>query len=47
MLRVVLDANVFVSAVLKPQSDLARIFDLLKAGKVKVNISSDIQSEIR
>jgi putative PIN family toxin of toxin-antitoxin system len=48
MLRVVLDANVFVSAVLKPQSDLARIFDLLKAGKVKlIIISSDILSEIR
>jgi hypothetical protein len=47
MLRVVLDANVFVSAVLKPQSDLARIFDLLKAGKVKLIISSDILSEIR
>src|SRR4030042_1428909 len=48
MLRVVLDANVFVSAVLKPQSDLARIFDLLKAGKVKlIIISSNILSEIR
>lgn len=42
-----MDANVFVSAVLKPQSDLARIFDLLKAGKVKLIISSDILSEIR
>ena len=47
MLRLVLDANVFVSAVLKPRSDLARIFDLLKAGKVKLIISSDILSEIR
>ena len=47
MLRVVLDANVFVSAVLKPQSDLARIFDLVKAEKVKLIISSDILSEIR
>jgi hypothetical protein len=47
MLRLVLDANVFVSAVLKPQSDLARIFDLVKAGKVKLIISSDILSEIR
>ena len=42
-----MDANVFVSAVLKPQSDLARIFDLVKAGKVKLIISSDILSEIR
>jgi putative PIN family toxin of toxin-antitoxin system len=47
MLRVVLDANVFVSAVLKPQSDLPRIFDLVKAGEVKLIISSDILSEIR
>jgi len=47
MLRVVLDANVFVSAVLKPHSDLAKIFDLVKAGKVKLIISSDILSEIR
>ena len=46
-MRLVLDANVFVSAVLKPQSDLARIFDLVKAGKVKLIISSDILSEIR
>jgi predicted nucleic acid-binding protein len=35
MLRLVLDANVFVSAVLKPQSDLARIFDLVRAGKLR------------
>lgn len=47
MLRLVLDANVFVSAVLKPKSDLARIFDLVKAGKVKLIISSDILSEVR
>jgi len=47
MLRVVLDANVFVSAVLKPQSDLAKIFYLVKAGKVKLIMSSDILSEIR
>ena len=47
MLRLVLDANVFVSAVLKPQSELARIFDLVKAGKVKLIISPDILSEIR
>jgi len=42
-----LDANVFVSAVLKPHSDLARMFDLVKAEKVRLIISSDILSEIR
>jgi len=47
MLRVVLDANVFVSAVLKPQSNLAKIFELVKEGKIKLVISGDILSEIR
>jgi putative PIN family toxin of toxin-antitoxin system len=47
MLRVVLDANVFVSAVLKPQSNLARILELVKEGKIKLVISGDILSEIR
>lgn len=47
MLRVVLDANVFVSAVLKPQSNLAKIFKLAKEGKIKLVISGDILSEIR
>lgn len=47
MLRVVLDANVFVSAVLKPQSNLAKIFKLVKEGKIKLVISGDILSEIR
>jgi hypothetical protein len=47
MLRVVLDANIFVSAVLKPHSDLAKIFELLKEGKIRLILSSDILSEIR
>jgi len=47
MLRVVLDANVFVSAVLKPQSNLAKILELVKEGKIKLVISGDILSEIR
>jgi len=46
-LRVVLDANIFVSAVLKPQSDLANIFDLVKEDKIKLILSGDILSEIR
>jgi len=47
MLRVVLDANVFVSAVLKPQSNLAKILEWVKEGKIKLVISGDILSEIR
>jgi putative PIN family toxin of toxin-antitoxin system len=47
MLRIVLDANIFVSAVLKPKSDLAKIFDLIKDEKLKLILSSDILSEIR
>ena len=47
MLKVVLDANVFVSAVLKPHSDLAKIFELVKEDKIKLVLSEDILSEIR
>jgi len=46
-LRVVLDANIFVSAVLKPQSDLANIFELVKEDKIKLILSGDILSEIK
>lgn len=46
-LRVVLDANIFVSAVLKPQSNLANIFELIKEEKIKLILSGDILSEIR
>jgi hypothetical protein len=47
MLKVVLDANIFVSAVLKPHSDLARIFELIKEDRIKLILSDDILSEIR
>ncbi|MGO8990589.1 MAG: putative toxin-antitoxin system toxin component, PIN family [bacterium] len=47
MLKVVLDANIFVSAVLKPHSDLAKIFELVKEGKIRLILSNDILSEIR
>jgi putative PIN family toxin of toxin-antitoxin system len=47
MLRVVLDANIFVSAILTPKSDLATIFDLVKEGRLELILSSDILSEIR
>ena len=47
MLKVVLDANIFVSAVLKPHSDLAKIFELVREDKIKLIFSEDILSEIR
>ena len=47
MLKVVLDANIFVSAVLKPQSDLAGIFELIKENRIKLILSGDILSEIK
>jgi len=47
MFKVVLDANVFVSAVLRPHSDLAKIFELLREDKIKLVLSEDILSEIR
>jgi hypothetical protein len=47
MLKVVLDANIFVSVVLKPHSDLAKIFELVREDKIKLILSEDILSEIR
>lgn len=47
MLKVVLDANIFVNAVLKPHSELAKIFELVKEGKIRLILSNDILSEIR
>ena len=47
MLKVVLDANIFVSAVLKPHSDLAKIFELVREDKVKLLLSESILSKIR
>ena len=47
MLKVVLDANIFVSAVLKSHSDLAKIFELVREDKIKLILSEDILSEIR
>lgn len=47
MLKVVLDANIFVSAVLKPQSNLAGIFELIKENRIKLILSGDILSEIK
>ncbi len=47
MIKVVLDANIFVSAVLKPHSDLAKIFELVKEDKIRLILSDNILSEIK
>jgi putative PIN family toxin of toxin-antitoxin system len=47
MIRVVIDANVFVSAILKPKSKPDKIIDLIKQGKLALALSHDILAEIR
>ena len=47
MIRVVLDANIFVSAVLKASGNPARIIELVKEGKIKLLVSPDILAEVR
>jgi len=46
MTRVVLDANIFVSTVLKSRSTPAKVFRLAKEGKVTLISSKDILSEV-
>jgi hypothetical protein len=47
MIRVVLDANIFVSTVLKSHSNPAKVFQLAKEGKVTLISSKDIFSEVK
>ena len=47
MIKVVLDANIFVSAVLKSHSSPARDFQLAEEGKVTLISSNDILSEVK
>ena len=47
MIKVVLDANIFVSTVLKSRSKPARIFELAEERKVTLISSEDILSEVR
>ena len=47
MIKVVLDNNVFVSAVLKPRSNPGRILDRVKTGEIKLFVSFDILSELK
>ena len=47
MIRVVVDANVFVSAIIKPDSIPGKIIDLIGQGLVRLVISREIMAEIR
>ena len=47
MIRVVLDANIFVSAVLKSRSIPAEVFQLARDRKITLISSKDILSEVR
>jgi len=47
MIKVVLDANVFVSAVLKPQSDIAHILELIRENAIQLFVSPDILAEVK
>ncbi|MGZ3558925.1 MAG: putative toxin-antitoxin system toxin component, PIN family, partial [Thermodesulfobacteriota bacterium] len=47
MIRVVLDANIFVSTILKSRSNPAKVFQLAEEGKVTLISSEEILSEVR
>ena len=47
MIRVVIDANVFVSAILKPNSNPDKVIDLVTQGRITLALSHDILAEIR
>ncbi|MHC1727271.1 MAG: putative toxin-antitoxin system toxin component, PIN family [Syntrophobacteraceae bacterium] len=47
MIRVVLDANVFVSAVLKSTGNPAQILELVQEGRITLLVSPDILAEVR
>ena len=45
--RVVLDANVFVSAVLYPSSNPGHILELVRQNAVRLLVSRDILAEVK
>ncbi len=47
MLRVVLDANIFVSTVVRPHSELAKILMLAREERIKLVLSNQILSEVK
>jgi hypothetical protein len=46
MIKAVLDANIFVSAVLKPAGNPGRIIDMAKRDRFKLLLSPDILAEV-
>ena len=47
MIKVVLDANIFVSAILTPKGKSAQILDLVVKRKIELVISQPILEEVR
>jgi putative PIN family toxin of toxin-antitoxin system len=47
MLKVVLDANLFISSVICSQGQPAKILDLVRSNKIQLIISDEILSEIK
>ncbi|MGO8944731.1 MAG: putative toxin-antitoxin system toxin component, PIN family [Syntrophobacteraceae bacterium] len=47
MIRVVLGANVYVRAVLKPSSNPGQIIYLVRRNAVQLLVSPDIQAEVK
>jgi uncharacterized protein len=47
MIRMVLDANIYVSALLKPDSNPARIIDMVREGALTLLISEPIIEELQ
>ena len=45
MIRVVLDANIYISAVLKPASNTAKIFNLVTDDFIELIVSKSILSD--
>ncbi|MBF0339247.1 MAG: putative toxin-antitoxin system toxin component, PIN family [Nitrospirae bacterium] len=47
MLRVVVDANVFISSILNTRGSPARVLDLINSGKLQLVTSFEIISEVK
>ncbi|MBF0337498.1 MAG: putative toxin-antitoxin system toxin component, PIN family [Nitrospirae bacterium] len=47
MLKVVVDANVFISALLNPHGGPAQVFALIRGGKIQLLTSLEIVSEVK
>ena len=47
MIKVVLDTNIFVSAVIKPDSNPGRILELVRNGDIELCVSPEILEELK